>query len=426
MSTSTIEPIIIPQVPGAIPTREDWLEQRRRFIGGSDSASLFDLESKYGCSTRLFFDKQGQKPDYPRTQREEDILKRGNVWESVTANYFAEQTGLKIRRWPARVSKEHPFMGVNMDRQIVGTSTEELKKLWPDSEAIQKMEGECGPGYLECKTTNEYEFKRMMQEGITVDYIFQVNHGLVVTGYKWGAFAVLEPTWGQFASFPVVFIPGLGDEQVKRSEAFWDDLQAGVMPEPKVNDKRCKNCLYRRSCPRSKDLLADADKEWKAEGYVVDDSLAELVSDYREALSIADSKQETVDAIKERIKEQMGAREKVEVPSCGMRISWSTGKPPMRWDGKALEGTIKDLQCFDFPEDATCQFANSTDQLVTCGKPAEAIVEAQGHLVFGCEVCAIRWEKLGNPIVGRKGVANLIANCKRPGEPSRPFKFIQV
>jgi predicted phage-related endonuclease len=84
---------VITQIAPPIPTREDWLEQRRRYVGGSDSASLFPEDSKYGCSTRLFFDKSGQKPDYPRTQREEDILKRGNVWESIVANYFSETTG---------------------------------------------------------------------------------------------------------------------------------------------------------------------------------------------------------------------------------------------------------------------------------------------------------------------------------------------
>src|SRR5581483_8598019 len=426
MSTQAVEPVHIelPQV-SARPTREDWLEQRRKFVGGSDSASLFEEDSKYGCSTRLFFDKSGRKPDYPRTQREDDILKRGRVWESVVANYLAETTGLKIRRQPTRVSKEHPFMGANLDRQIIGVAKADLLALWPDAKQLEALADPPGPGYLECKTTNEWEFKRMMQEGITTDYVFQVNHGLVVTGYKWGVFAVLEPTYGQFATFPVVFMPSLGEEQVRRSAEFWVALQTGKVPEPKVNDKRCKSCIYRRSCPRSGQLLAEADKELTAEGYVADDSLAELVSDYREALAVADEKSATVEAIKERIKEAMGEREKVEVPSCGVRISWATGKPPMRWDSKALEGTVKDLNRFDFPEYAVCEFGSPI-----CGQPAAAIVEVKDsfpqHLLFACEVCAIRAQKLAYPIVARKGVATMVANCKRAGEPSRPFKFIQV
>ena len=66
---------------------------------------------------------------------------------------------------------------------------------------------------------------------------------------------------------------------------------------------------WRRSCPRSKELLAQADKEWLAEGYEVVDSpqLAELVSDYRDAMAIADEKTETADVIKRQIKLALGA-----------------------------------------------------------------------------------------------------------------------
>lgn len=421
---------------------EQWLEKRRQFIGGSDSASLFPEESKYGCDVRLFFDKQGKRPDYQRSQREEDILKRGHVWESVVANYFAEETGLKIRRQPARISKEFPMMGVNMDRQIIGVTTDMLKKLWPDYESIQQLEGECGPGYLECKTTNEWEFKRMLAEGVTVDYIFQVNHGLVVTNYRWGVFAVLEPTWGQFATFPVVFMPSLGEEQARRAEAFWKVLQAGEIPQPKVNDKRCKSCLYRRSCPRSAQLLAEAGDEWTKEGYEVVDTpeLVELVSDYRAAEAEADEKAATVEEIKRRIKIALGAtvegdgeeekftggKERIEIPSCGVRISWTIGKPPQRWDSKALEGTVKDLSRYQFPEHVACEFCAAKNDAE--GNEAVLIVcdLTNGSLHYACEPCGMKAGKGGGSLVARKDVSAAVANCKRPGTPSRPFKFMQL
>lgn len=409
-----------------VDQHQQWLEQRRKFIGGSDSASLFPEDSKYGCDVKLFFDKSGHKPDYPRTQREEDILKRGNVWESVVANYFQEQTGLKIRKIGPAVSKENQHMGVNMDRQIIGVKLEDLKALWPESESIQAMVGDCGPGYLECKTTNEYEFKRMMAEGIMADYIFQVNHGLKVKNYKWGVFAVLEPTWGQFATFPFVFMEALGQEQDRRTAEFWKHLEAGVVPEPKVKDNRCKNCIYRRSCPRSKALMAEADKEFMAEGYVADDSLAELVSDYKEAREIADQKQATVDTIKERLQQAMGARTKVEVPSCGVRISWSQTKPPMRWDGKALEGTAQVLAKWDIPEEAKCVADIGKDGYSPCEAVAAALVDVDGAAHYMCEIHATKTVKDGGAIVAKAGVSKMVMDCKRAGEPSRPFKVLTV
>jgi hypothetical protein len=308
------------------------LERRRLFVGGSDSANLFPEDSKYGCDVKMFFDKSGHKSDYPRSPKEENILKRGHIWESVVALYFQESTGLKIRRMGTRQSKEHPALGVNMDRQIIGATTAELQAVWPNSPEIAALAiaepFHPGPGYLECKSANEWMFRQLMDTGVPTDYILQVNHGLAVTGYKWGVFAVLEPSGGNFAAFPYVFKPNLAAEQIKRAEAFWALLEANQMPEVKVNDKRCHGCIFRRSCPRSKALLAERDKEFTAEGYVADDSseLVELLADYKDAVEVADQKAETVETIKARLKETLGDRQRVEVPSAGMRISYDKGK----------------------------------------------------------------------------------------------------
>ncbi len=409
---------------------DEQLETRRHYIGGSDSASLFPEDSKYGCDVRLFFDKSGKAPDYPRTPREDQILRRGHIWENVVAFYFQEQTGLKVRRMGPRVSKEHPTMSVNMDRQIIGVTTDQLKALWPDCKEIQEMEGECGPGYLECKSANEWMFRAMMSEGVHNDYILQVNHGLTVTDYRWGVFAVLEPSGGDFATFPYVFKPNLAAEQIRRAEAFWANLQAGVMPEVKVNDKRCKTCIYRRSCPRSAALLAEAGEEFADKDYIVDDSseMVELLADYRTAAEVADAKAETVDAIKAKIKEAMGAREKVEVPSAGVRVSFKTGKPPMRWDSKALEGTVKNLGRYEIPDGVSCEEATGPTGDRQCGAPAEVVI-ASGQIkvaYFMCEACGFKAVKSGAELVARKGIAELVQLCKRAGEPSRPLKILQA
>jgi hypothetical protein len=224
-------------------------------------------------------------------------------------------------------------------------------------------------------------------------------------------------------------MPALGEEQIKRSVAFWEALETGVMPEVKVKDDRCKTCIYRRSCPRSQELMAQADKEFVAEGYVADDSLAELVSDYKAAREIAEEKQETVDLIKAQLQEAMGERSKVEVPSCGVRISWSQTKPPMRWDSKAVEGTAQVLAKFDIPATATCEFCEPTPGQ---GIPPAVVVVDQGKAVFGdvlmyaCEPCGFAAAKSGAAIVARKGVSEMIMNCKRAGEPSRPFKVLTL
>lgn len=331
-----------------MPQRETWLEERRKGVGGSDCASLFPEDSKYGCTLKLFYDKTGVSPDFQRSAREERILRRGHLFEDTVAAFFTEETGLKIRRQPSREMKGRPYMRVNMDRQIISVTREQLLTLWPQYEELTTLPEDCGPGYLEAKTANSFVFRKMMLPpdqggGLPNDYVLQLQHGLGVTGYKWGVFAVLEPGAGDFVAFPMIRKENLIAEIVRRAESFWAWKDAGTQPSPLAKpDSRCKNCIFRKTCPLN-ELIAAGIPHDDGE-YQADDSLAELGADLRDAEEMLEEKQTLVEAIKEKLKEELGDRQRVSIPAIGFRVRYAWSKPSERWDTKGLEAEHPELK----------------------------------------------------------------------------------
>jgi predicted phage-related endonuclease len=381
-----LEVLVRQDNPEDQPTeREQWLAARKQFIGGSDSAAMFN--EGYGCCRRLVYDKRGTPIDYPRTPAEIETLQRGTDLEEMVAFKFQQESGLKIRRMGTRISKVEPRAGVNVDRQIVGITGERYRDLFPDA----NVEFWTPTGVLECKTANEFVFKQILKDGVPPHYVMQMQHSLAVTGYKWGVFAVLGygPMLWRVIWFPMLRDDNLCDAILNRVPDVWTMVEGGelppALPQP---DKRCPKCEWRRTCLGAQLALnvPDEDKD-----VPTDDSLAELATDYMVARKTSDEAAELVDTIATQIKERIGDRPGVLVPAAGVGFSYKKAAPPMRWDGKGIEGVLG---------------------LVEREMPAtvEALDEAKKNPWFNV------FDKL---VLAVKG-------CKRPGTPSRPFKPFEL
>jgi predicted phage-related endonuclease len=186
-------------VPPPSAEREQWLEERRGYIGGSDCAALFN--EGYGCTRRLVYDKRGTKPDFPRTLDQMETLQRGTELEELVVYKFQRETGLKVRCSGTVLSKTAPHAGVNIDRMITTPSPEVLVKLFGADMAARMI----GPGVLECKTANEFVFDKVSKKGAPLDYVLQMQHSLAVRNWEWGIFAVLGfgPTMWRLKLFPM-------------------------------------------------------------------------------------------------------------------------------------------------------------------------------------------------------------------------------
>lgn len=146
-------------------SREEWLNARKKGIGGSDAAAIAGL-NKWKSPVAVYLDKTGQAPD--QDQSNESIY-WGTVMEDIVAQEFAKRSGLKVRRRNAILKHpDYPYMLANVDRLIVG-----------------KQEG------LECKTASEYLKDEWKGDEIPASYLIQCQHYMAVTGYQAWWIAVL-------------------------------------------------------------------------------------------------------------------------------------------------------------------------------------------------------------------------------------------
>jgi predicted phage-related endonuclease len=368
--------------------REQWLEGRKQYIGGSECAAMFN--EGFGCCRRLVYEKRGTPIDYPRTPTEIQTLQRGNDLEEITAYKFAQESGLKIQKHATRISKDEPRAGVNIDRRIIGITGERFRELFPKAD----VDFWTPTGVLECKTANEFVFRQIERDGVPPHYVLQMQHSLAVTGYKWGVFAVLGygPALWRIIWFPMLRDEKLCESILNRVPAVWAIIEAAdgeLPPILRQPDKRCPKCEYRRTCLGT--LLVpnvpDEDKDIPQ-----DDSLAELAIDYLAARRASEEAGELVDTIADQIKEKIGEAIGALVPAAGVGFSYKAGKAPMRLDGDALKGVLGSVEK-DLPKEGTPDYEKAIQD---------------------------PWAKSLITLV------KVVKSCWRAGKPSRPFRVFEL
>lgn len=149
------------------PTRAEWLEERKKGIGGSDAATILGL-NPYKSNVDLWEEKTGRKES-------EDISNKPYVKYGTNAEeYLRELFKLDFPQY--EVSHEentiikhptYPFLFASLDGQLVDKKTGEL-------------------GILEIKTTNILRSmqKEKWKDKIPDNYYCQILHYLNVTGYS--------------------------------------------------------------------------------------------------------------------------------------------------------------------------------------------------------------------------------------------------
>ena len=93
-------------------SREDWLEYRKKGIGGSDVAAIMGI-SPFATIRDLFYNKTGVQPVIQEEEESNWVAKEvGHRLEDLVAEIFSKKTGLEV--FPVRVMFRHPlypFMG---------------------------------------------------------------------------------------------------------------------------------------------------------------------------------------------------------------------------------------------------------------------------------------------------------------------------
>lgn len=136
-------------------SREEWLNYRKKGIGGSDAGAICGL-NRYRSPIDVWADKTGRAKEKP----DSEAMRVGRDLEQYVADRFTELTGKKVHRRNAIIqSDEHPWMLANVDRVVSGENA-----------------------LLECKTANACGADGWADGQVPQSYEIQCHHYMAVTG----------------------------------------------------------------------------------------------------------------------------------------------------------------------------------------------------------------------------------------------------
>ena len=195
-------------IPTANMSRPEWLEARRKGVGGSDASAILGLNPWQSAYT-TYLSKIGQIPDKEDTE----AMRQGRDLEDYVARRFMEETGKKVQKCNYMIwNPDYPFALANIDRRVVGENAG-----------------------LECKTTSSLDLKQFRGVEFPEKYYVQCVHYMAITGAERWYLAVL------------VFGRGFYTYTLERDEAeiaplmdaeskFWSLVERRIPPEVDGNE----------------------------------------------------------------------------------------------------------------------------------------------------------------------------------------------
>lgn len=216
--------------------RKEWLEERKKGIGGSDAGAICGM-NKWRGPFEVYADKLSLIPE----KEDNEPMRLGRDLEEYVAQRFCEATGKKVRRKNDFIrNPDYPFAFANVDRLIVGERAG-----------------------LECKTANTLSMKRFLGGEYPEEYYCQCMHYMAVTGYDRWYLAVL------------IYGKGLEIFEIERDENeiaalmsvekdFWENnVLKKIPPLPSGSDTEAVHTVYAQSARDSEIALVGLDDSLK-------------------------------------------------------------------------------------------------------------------------------------------------------------------
>lgn len=210
------QPLVL--VDTANLSRDEWLEWRRKGLGGSDAAAVLGI-SPFRTARDLYFDKLGVVT--ADDQENWVALEMGTLLEPLVARIFAKKTGLKISQRKCMFQHpEHPWMLADLDY---------LVELPDGSIAI-----------LEIKTTNYNAKDKWWYNGeeiVPVYYEAQGRHYMAVMNIDRVYFCCLYGNNEEEAIIRHIDRDmGYEEELIALEDSFWHDNVLAKEPPPYTED----------------------------------------------------------------------------------------------------------------------------------------------------------------------------------------------
>lgn len=272
-------------------TEKEWVEERKKGIGGSDVATIFGL-NKWKSPIGLYLEKIEETQ--PEDLTDNEAVYWGKQHEPMIAKEFAIQTGLKVRKCNFVLAHdEYNFIRANIDREIVCP--------------------ERGRGVLEIKTTSEWNKGEWSEDTIPNPYMLQIQHYLLVTGYSYGYVAVLIGG-NKYKHWLVERDEELIAIILNKEIEFWNRIKTNN-PPPIDGSDASKELLDKLYPAGLED--ATARLSWNHEGEIVD-----MLSKRSDLLVTLSDTKGQVQYIENQLKEKLGNF--TEAECYDFRITWKS------------------------------------------------------------------------------------------------------
>ncbi|WP_102335722.1 YqaJ viral recombinase family nuclease [Salimicrobium jeotgali] len=247
---------------------QEWLESRKKGIGGSDAASIAGF-NKWKSPVVVYMEKVGEVDSQSSNA---EAAYWGNVMEDTVAKEFAQRTGMRVRKRNAVLQHpEHEWMLANVDRLIVG-----------------KNEG------LECKTASEYLKDEWTGEETPMAYLLQCQHYMAVTGADAWWIAVLIGG-NKFVYKKIERDEELIANLIDLEKEFWEEHVLKQEP-PEMDGSDASAALL-------KSMYLESDPESETELSQEEDKLLEALEQIKEEeKELKERKQKYENQLKEKLK----------------------------------------------------------------------------------------------------------------------------
>ena len=251
-------------------THDQWLENRKSGIGGSDAGAIMGVNPYRGAYS-VWADKLGKT----NPVEDNEALRQGRDFEDYVARRFAEKTGLRVRREYGMLRSDvWPWMVANIDRRIIGEHAG-----------------------LECKTSRDVHMKRYKNGDFPLEYYCQCLHYLAVTGWdKWYLAVLVYGT--DLLTFEIKREDVEDDigALIKAEDSFWHEYvmpERQPLPDGLESTTKALGAVWAYSDPES---AIDADDE-------TDALLSRLCGLKRERKTLDDQISEAENMVKARMQE---------------------------------------------------------------------------------------------------------------------------
>ena len=251
--------------------RTDWLNERRKGIGGSDVAAVLGL-NPWRTPLDVYKDKVGESD---KKVSDEEAVHFGTILEDLVAKEFQSRTGMKIQKVNHQFSdKENPWMIANIDRAIINIDI--AKRVWPlidpTADEIEKYGDRplTTDIALECKTCNAFkanQWSPSQEEDIKKGLVLADDHEIPIyyeTQIQWycgvlklrGMYLAVLIGGCDYRIYWVPFNPEVFEILKQKCSEFWNEhVLKRVPPDPATTEDVV--AMF----PQSNGLSIEADQE---------------------------------------------------------------------------------------------------------------------------------------------------------------------